>query len=247
MSLGDGAHIVAYEKDAVVFHAHEPADLFYVLLCGEAKLYYGSNDGERLLVTIARSGESLGVFDAGATAEAESRQVFSAQALSRCKVAIISRARVTRALCELSPEHILALANRMNEGWTTLCRRALDLLTMNVRDRLIYTIRHIARHFGIADARGKLISLKLSHEDFGELVGASRPMVSKHLKELAKAGIFSKQNGRYVLWREDLLEVGADRHMVATRSPANLVRLHPAPLVAQTHRSVELSQRRASR
>src|SRR5262249_7748699 len=156
----------------------------------EVKLYYGGTGDERLLVMIARGSESLGVFNApAALQESESPQTFSAQALSRCKIAIISRARVARALRELSPEEIVSLVHRMNDGWARLCRRSLDLLTMNVRDRLVYTIREIARTFGIPDARGKLIGLKLSHEDFGDLVGASRPMVSKHLKELAKAGI----------------------------------------------------------
>ncbi|MBP1685008.1 MAG: Crp-like helix-turn-helix domain [Deltaproteobacteria bacterium] len=77
---------------------------------------------------------------------------------------------------------------------------------MDVRSRLAYVIHEIARMFGITDARGKLISIRLSHEDFGELVGASRPMISKHLKELAKAGIFVKEEGRYLLLREDLLK-----------------------------------------
>jgi CRP-like cAMP-binding protein len=246
--LAEGAHIVSYEKDAIVFHASEPADLLYVLLSGEVKLYYGSADGERLLVMIARSNEALGVFNAPAALhEAESPQPFSAQALSRCKVAIIARARVARALRELPPDDIVGLVDRMNEGWARLCRRSLDLLTMNVRDRLVYTIREIARAFGIPDARGKLIGLKLSHEDFGDLVGASRPMVSKHLKELAKAGIFSKQNGRYVLWREDLLQVGSEAQITAARSPANLLRLPLAPVAAQTLPPDEAPRQRASR
>jgi biotin operon repressor len=77
---------------------------------------------------------------------------------------------------------------------------------MDVRGRLRYAIRDIADKFGIEDARGTLIALKLSHEDFAELVGASRPMVSKHLKELAAAGVFVKQNARYVLLRVDGLD-----------------------------------------
>ena len=152
-----------------------------------------------------------------------------------------------RALRQLPPEHIIALVGRMNEGWMKLCRRFLDLLTMNVRDRLIYTIKEIARVFGIPDARGKLLSLKLSHEDFGDLVGASRPMVSKHLKELAKSGAFVKQNGRYVVCREDMLQSDGDACVAIARAPANLVRLHPTPLAVRARRPVDLPRRRASR
>ena len=91
------------------------------------------------------------------------------------------------------------MMNRVNGRWAQLCTRFLAFMTMDVRSRLAYAIREIAGSFGIHDARGELITLRLSHEDFGELVGASRPMVSKHLKDLARAGLFFKENGRYIL------------------------------------------------
>lgn len=204
--IAECAHTVTYEKDAMVFHAGEPTDLLYVLLSGEVKLYYGTPEGERLLVAIARSGQIVGFTDLEVESrEREQTQLFTAQALSRCKVAIIARARVARALRELPGEHLVRIMGAVNEEWVAFCCRFLTFLTMNVRSRLAYTIAEIADRFGIADARGKLITLKLSHEDFADLVGASRPMVSKHLKELAKAGIFCKENARYILSREDAL------------------------------------------
>jgi CRP/FNR family cyclic AMP-dependent transcriptional regulator len=224
--IAECAHIVGYEKDAAVFHAGEPTDLLYVLLSGEVKLYYGTAEGERLLVAIARSGQILGFtdLDAGDTRDAEQKQLFTGQALSRCKVAIIAWARVARALRDLPGQQLVQIVRRINDEWVALCCRFLTFLTMDVRGRLAYTIADIAERFGIPDARGKLITLKLSHEDFAELVGASRPMVSKHLKELAKAGIFAKENARYILAHgEGLMRVAASRP-VADRS-ANL----PAP------------------
>jgi CRP/FNR family cyclic AMP-dependent transcriptional regulator len=241
-SMAKSAHAVTYEKGAMIFHAGEPADLLYVLLNGEAKIYYMGRDGERLLVSIARGGGLIGSLEAHTSSRDEGEtQLFTAQALTRCKVAIIARERVARAVAELRPEEVLAVAGCMNDGWVRLSRRLLDLLTMNVRGRLVYTIQEIAQAFGISDARGKLIGLKLSHEDFGDLVGASRPMVSKHLKELAKANIFSKQNGRYVLWREDMLTAPPPP------DPSKLVRLRPTPYSMRRSQTIEAPRRRASR
>jgi CRP-like cAMP-binding protein len=245
-SLARGAHVVAYEKDAIIYHAGEPADVLYILLSGEAKLYYGGQDGDRLLAAIVRSGESFGVFDPRSeVGEEEGAQTFSAQALSRCKVAIIGRPRVARAIHGLDPDAIVAVVGHLQGRWAQLCRRVLDLLGMNVRERLAYTILEIAGAFGIPDARGKLIRLKLSHEDFGDLVAASRPMVSKHLKDLARAGIFSKQNGRYVLSREEPLRRRPELP-AATRSGGNLVHLRP-PAVGALAVTAAQPRRRASR
>lgn len=208
--LARRAHVVVYEKGATVFHAGEPADLLYIVLSGEVKLYYGDAEGGRLLAAIAHSGEVLrcaevlGAMgrDAEATAEGRGTQLFTAEALSRCKVAIITKARLVAAARRVPAPRLLKLLRRVNGDWARLCGRVLPFLLMDVRSRLDYAIAEVAQTFGIADERGKLIPLPLSHEDFSELVGASRPMVSKHLKELAQARIFYKQNGRYILAQE---------------------------------------------
>lgn len=199
--LARGAHIVPYEKRSTVFHAGETADLVYVLLSGEVKLQFDADDGASLLVSIARSGQMLGVFspDLGSSQGAKPEQLFSAHALSRCKVAIIPTARAAHALQGLPAEHLVRVLERGREQWARLCCRLLTFLTMTVRRRLTHAIEEIADSFGVADARGRLITLRLSHEDLAALVGASRPMVSKHLKELASDGVVTKQHGRYVV------------------------------------------------
>jgi CRP/FNR family cyclic AMP-dependent transcriptional regulator len=250
------AHIVGYEKDGLIFHAGESTDLCYILLSGEVKLYYATPAGERVLVTILRGGGLLGLAELGAGdgREAQGDQLFSAQALSRCKVAIIARMRLTRALRDLSGPQVLAIVEKSNEQWIQLCSRFLGFLTMTVRSRLAHAIKEISDTFGIDDARGKLISLKLSHEDFAELVGASRPMVSKHLKELAQAGVFAKVGGRYIVTREDLLlgapssspppapAITASKHLAAVpRIATHRAEAHRS----QRHQPVALARRAA--
>jgi CRP/FNR family cyclic AMP-dependent transcriptional regulator len=234
--LARSAHLVTFEKAATVFHAGEPADLLYVIISGEVKLYYGDAEGERLLVAISRRGELLGSVDLelANSREGETPQLFTAEALSRCKLAIITKARAAAAVRDLAAPDVLALVQRVNRDWARFCSRFLAFLMMDVRSRLAYAIADVAETFGIADPRGKLIPLRLSHEDFGELVGASRPMVSKHLKELARAGIFYKQNGRYILSSND--------QPTATRA-ANLRTLSAVPRAAHAGHTDPLARK----
>lgn len=240
------AHIVSYEKNATVFHAGEVTDLFYVLLSGEVRLYYGTVAGERLLVTIIRSGQLFGTTDFQATdattdaSPAQQEQLFTAQTLSRCKVALISRARVARLLHDLPPAQLVRIVQGVDSNWVALCCRLLTFLMQDVRSRLAYSIREIAKVFGIADARGKLITLRLSHEDFAELIGASRPMVSKHLKELAEAGVFVKENGRYIVLREEALGE------IATSGKLTAVEKTPPPVRRVVRELLSQEPRRAS-
>jgi CRP/FNR family cyclic AMP-dependent transcriptional regulator len=229
--LATNAHVLAYERGAMIFHAGEPADLLYILLSGELKLYYGDAEGRRVLAAICGRGVLLGSLDGDFVPghRNASTQLFTAEALSQCKVAVLTKARATAALHELDTATALALLQGIDHRWARFTSRFLAFMMMDVRARLLYAITRLADKFGIPDPRGKLIPLRLSHEDFGELVAASRPMVSKHLKELAKKGIFYKQDGRYIL---------SDRAAAANRVAGG------ARLVSGTREKVPALERR---
>jgi CRP/FNR family cyclic AMP-dependent transcriptional regulator len=223
-AVADCAHTVAYDQGATIFHAGEPTDLLYLLLTGEVKLYYGTPTGARLLVAIKRGGCWLGFTDFQPSDREEERgQLFTAQTLSRAQVAIMSRLRVARLLQSLPGADLARIVQTHNQRWVELSCRCLTFLTLDVRGRLAHAIGELAKPFGIPDARGKRLRLRLSHEDFADLVGASRPMVSKHLKELAALEIFRKEDGRYVLLQEGALKALASasgpRTVDAERAP----------------------------
>ncbi|MFN8644719.1 MAG: Crp/Fnr family transcriptional regulator [Candidatus Binatia bacterium] len=198
--LARGAHVVPYEKNSIIFHAGEAADLVYVLLGGEVRLQFGP-DENGLLVAIAQRGEMLGVFapDDGIGPLCRSEQLFTASALSRSTVAILPTARVAQVLRELPAAQLVRVLERGRERWTHLSCRLLTYLTMSVRERLVHAMNEMAEAFGTGHASGRRIALRLSHDDLAALVGASRPIVSKHLKELTRQGVLSKHQGRYVL------------------------------------------------
>jgi CRP/FNR family transcriptional regulator len=198
--LARGAHVVPYDKNATVFHAGEAADLIYVLLGGEVRLLYGPRD-PGVLVGIAQRGDLLGVFapDDGVATLARAEQLFTARALSRCSVAILPTARVAHVLRALPPAQLVRVLERGRERWAHLSCRLLSYLTMTVRQRLVHAISEIAEAFGSGEADTRRIALRLSHDDLAALVGASRPVVSKHLKALTREGLLSKQQGRFVL------------------------------------------------
>ncbi|MDX2168211.1 MAG: Crp/Fnr family transcriptional regulator [Deltaproteobacteria bacterium] len=208
--LARGAHIVPYERRSTIFHAGEAADLVYLLLSGEVKLQFEGGESDGLLVSIARGGV-LGVFapDGGPSGE-RPEQLFTAEALSRCRVAIIPTARVAHVLHQLPTAQLVRVLERGREQWMRLSCRLLTYLTMSVRERLLHAIGELADAFGISDARGRVIALRLSHDDFAALVGASRPMVSKHLKDLVASGLLAKHQGRYVLLAQGGREAEAE-------------------------------------
>lgn len=235
VEIGQYAHVVAYEKNATIFRAGESADLLYVLLSGEVRSYFGTGDGARLLVSIIRSGQFFGNTDFHATDTNEGReeQLFTAQTSSRCNVAVIGRARVVHRLHELPAEDLVRIIQSIGSKWVILCGRLLTFMTQGVRRRLAQAIGEITKTFGVPHARGKLITLRLSHEDLAELIGASRPMVSKHLKELVQRRILAKESRRYVILQENALAgiaSGEPATLVSEDDPSMCSGMRPTPI-----------------
>jgi CRP-like cAMP-binding protein len=58
----------------------------------------------------------------------------------------------------------------------------------------------LIENFGVPDDGGRMrLTVPVRHNDLAELVGATRPRVSEHLRDLARKHLISIQNERLVL------------------------------------------------
>ena len=77
---------------------------------------------------------------------------------------------------------------------------ASDVVWLDVIGRLERRLEDLARRFGVPVPGGVRITIPLTHEELGELVGASRESVSRAMSELRAAGrVRAGGRGRIVL------------------------------------------------
>jgi CRP-like cAMP-binding protein len=55
---------------------------------------------------------------------------------------------------------------------------------MDYSERLETVLRDLAQKFGVRESRGTLLIPELGHADFAEMIGSSRPMVSRLIAEM---------------------------------------------------------------
>jgi CRP-like cAMP-binding protein len=67
--------------------------------------------------------------------------------------------------------------------WLGMLQRYTTYVGLNVRERLANALLELGSKFGAEDARGILITLKVTHADLAELVGASRQRTTEQLIE----------------------------------------------------------------
>jgi CRP/FNR family cyclic AMP-dependent transcriptional regulator len=82
----------------------------------------------------------------------------------------------------------------------SLCLRLAIVRIPNLATRVLLLLWHLADSYGSVSDRGVTVHLPLSHETLAELVSASRPSVSRAVKQLERSGRVSRAENRdYVL------------------------------------------------
>ena len=72
-------------------------------------------------------------------------------------------------------------------------------LGMPFRERLDVVLHELGSKFGVRDKRGILLMPELSHADLAEMIGSSRPMVSRLIAEMTEEGHLLRQGKQLVL------------------------------------------------
>jgi CRP/FNR family transcriptional regulator, cyclic AMP receptor protein len=193
---------VTFEKGAIVFLHGAPADLVFWLRKGFVKLYLPHAHGNRTLITVARPGEPLGTV-ANVDADGRSRQIFEAQALTKCSLGVFSREHMTSLLRKLDHETVVQLVCKLNATWSALFERYAGFIGLSFRERLELVFKDLGDRFGVEDRRGTLVILELSQQDLAEMIGSSRPMVSKVVGDMVDEGLLARsEQQRFILLRQ---------------------------------------------
>jgi hypothetical protein len=103
----------------------------------------------------------------------------------------------------------------------------------------------LGARFGVSESRGILLTPELAQEELAEMIGSSRPMVSKLLTEMSERGIITRQGRRYILLRGSGLDTAQP---AASRLGADPVSdsARPGPLVNDRGGQVRGSARTAA-
>ncbi len=194
-----------YPKGAELFTKGSPADVIFAVMSGVVKVVNVRPGSDRVLVELAGTGDLVGYADF-ADARGERSQLFAAQALTNCQVALFTRHHIAEVLKGLDPEALIRIGTALNTMWSSVTYRYASFLGMSLRKRLEFVLAELAERFGVPDARGTLLLPELAQEELAEMIGSSRPMVSKLLTEMTARGTLVRSGRRHILLSPSKLE-----------------------------------------
>jgi CRP-like cAMP-binding protein len=190
--------IVTYPKGSPIFLQGSPADMFFWVFSGSVEVFCPQADGERVLMRLCGPGELLGHVDF-IDHKQRRAQMFEAHARTKCEVALLTREHISRLLQTLEPTQLIRLLEYVNSMWSAAANSWATFISLDYRERLELVLKDLASRFGVEDSRGTLLITDLLHAKLAEMIGSSRPMITRLINEMVDQGVLARRGKQYVL------------------------------------------------
>lgn len=190
-----------FSKNQIILHEEDTAKFIYFIYTGKVKAVQYSVDGKERILAIHKKGDFFGemaILD-GKSAPA------TVVAMEDAEIGFISKEDFEGYL--LKKEQVVRgvinlLCERLREAWLML--KVTSFADAEHRIRAVLT--HMADQFGIKDARGTIINLKLTHKDLAHLASISRETVTRFLNSFEKNGEIEILDNKSILLKPAFLE-----------------------------------------
>lgn len=187
-------------KEQVVRQGQPGGDL-YVIIDGHAKVVTSDTDGRDTALNIMGPGEVFGEVSLLDGAPRSATII----PLEPCSMLVIQRGVFMRFL-ERNPSISIKLLAVLAGRLRRLTERAEDIAFLRVAARLAKRIVQLADDYGEPVEDGSVrVVFRLSQQEIGDLVGATRESANKHIRGWESKGLVSQEAGHLVIHRLDML------------------------------------------
>lgn len=199
--LSRNAQAVRIRRPNTIFPEGESSNRIFIMVSGVAKLSI-QNRNERVLVGLVGPGEIFGV----SSLLPHSTRPFRCDAFTDCTVAVVKPETFVDAALGVPLQDLSRVLDVTVGRWWGLLIRYANFVGLGLRERLAGALLEVGAKFGVNDARGLLLTLKLTHEDLADLVGASRQRTTVQLKEFERECSLIRDGRRIIIVPEKLVQ-----------------------------------------
>jgi CRP/FNR family cyclic AMP-dependent transcriptional regulator len=169
-----------YAKNAEIMAEGDRSSGLYILLSGKVKVVLRSEEGKEIILAILNPTEFFGemaLLD-------EAPRSADIIAMAPTSVLVIAKQEF-KSWLQRQPDMALVIIKTLAQRLREADRKIGDLALMDVYGRVARALQGLAK----ADGLGRMVvSENLSQQSLADIVGASREMVSRTLKDLAQVG-----------------------------------------------------------
>lgn len=175
----------SYPKNTIIISEGDNSDSFYAVLSGKVKVYLSDSEGKEIIINMLQAGDYFGEL---ALLDDEPRSA-SVMTTEESKLALISKTAFQEILTD-NPLMALGIIRGLTGRLRDLTENVKSLALMDVYGRVARTLLEMAEDQGDV----QVINQRLTQKDIANMVGASREMVSRILKDLSIGGYITITN-----------------------------------------------------
>ena len=178
-----------YKKNMVLIQQGDDTGSLYILLEGEMRVYIEDDQGKELTVKILKPGNSFGEL----ALLGDFPRIANVITMTDCVVSVVSKDSYLTILKE-NPQIALALI----ESLANMVRETTEELSSIALSDVYGRLTHILDKYAV-DKEGQKQVPKFTHREISNMIGSSREMVSKIMKELEKGDYISVAEEHYLV------------------------------------------------
>lgn len=179
-SLALMAKCCTFPKNTVIITEKDETDSLYIIISGKVKIFTSDNNGREVTLVTQESGSYFGELALLAN-EPRSASVIT---LEKTVCGVISKADFTKWLVD-NPDVTLNLLADLSEKVRQLTQKVKTLALSNVQERTIQVLYKLATKNEDGEF---VIQNRPTQQALASLVGSSREMINKVLKDLSQKG-----------------------------------------------------------
>ncbi len=168
-----------FSKNTIILSEGDQSDSLYVILSGKVKVYLSDDEGKEVTLNVQGEDEYFGEL---ALLDSAPRSA-SVVTLEKTQLAVISKSAFEQCM-EKNPTISLKVSRGLARRLRELSENVRSLALMDVYGRVAHTLLDMSEEH---DGK-RVIRQKLTQREIASMVGASREMVSRILRDLTIGG-----------------------------------------------------------
>jgi len=172
-------HRKSYPSKQLIIREGDPSTDLYYIISGSVSVQVEDKKGREIVLAYLNPGDffgELGLFD-----ETLKRSAF-VRAKEKCEIAQISYERL-KGLNEIFPDLLFSIASQLAIRLRKTSRKVSDLALTDVKGRVARTLLDLCKEpAAMTHPDGMLV--RITRQELGRIVGCSREMVGRVLKDL---------------------------------------------------------------
>ena len=182
----------SFKKNSVIVTQGDDTASFYIVVDGRLRVFRDDEDGNEVILNDLQKGSWFGEL----AMLADTTRSASVVTLEPSQLGIISKHDLEQLMVQ-NPRLTLGIAKFLARRVVELTEDVSDMAMLDVYGRVARTLEKHAR-----EEDGRLITGRFTHQEIAAMVGASREMISKILKELKIGGYIEVEEKRIILQKK---------------------------------------------